>query len=552
MPAHRIESLLSCRLFQSPQRAGDRLYFLSNLSGHLSLYAMDLGGSVPEPLLPPDLALHNPHLIDGYPFWVFPSLGRILVMVDNNGDEKYRPYVIPLDGGYPEPVFADGLADQRVHLVHCSPETGTVYFNTEAQGEPLQRAFRANLSTRELRELGRSTWGTYVAGASEDNTQVALVDAYTVGDHVLYMWRESDPERRLLYGVPLEQRTPGQQVPLNSIHSCWFTQGGGLLLVTSLFSDAYGLGYVRLDDPASVQPVEVEGTSHEGAGELNGHRLDGTRSRLFYNIDGCSWAYEGEFDEDALRIRLNRVVCGRSPLANGVLDSFRFDRSSASFAVSYSTATSPTQLYTIDGSEVCQHTRERILGIPTEDLSPGEDASFISHDGLRISARLYFPSPALGYTGPRPLVYYIHGGPQSQERPDFAWFSMPLIQFLTLRGFAVFVPNVRGSTGYGLEYTKHVDRDWGGKDRLDHVHAMTEVLRRDPRIDVGRAGVIGRSYGGYMTLTLASRHPDLWRGAVDMFGVYNLFTFLERIPETWKPYFSLSLGDPERDRNLLI
>jgi hypothetical protein len=68
-----------------------------------------------------------------------------------------------------------------------------------------------------------------------------------------------------------------------------------------------------------------------------------------------------------------------------------------------------------------------------------------------------------------PVVYYIHGGPQGQERPDFAWFSMPLIQYLTLRGFAVFVPNVRGSTGYGLSYTKHVDRDWGGQDRLDHV-----------------------------------------------------------------------------------
>ena len=82
-------------------------------------------------------------------------------------------------------------------------------------------------------------------------------------------------------------------------------------------------------------------------------------------------------------------------------------------------------------------------------MSAGEDASFTSFDGTPVSARLYLPSQALGYTGPRPLVYYIHGGPQGQERPDFAWFSMPLIQFLPLQGFAVFVPNVRGSTGYG-------------------------------------------------------------------------------------------------------
>ncbi|MCJ7436039.1 MAG: prolyl oligopeptidase family serine peptidase [Anaerolineales bacterium] len=67
---------------------------------------------------------------------------------------------------------------------------------------------------------------------------------------------------------------------------------------------------------------------------------------------------------------------------------------------------------------------------------------------------------------------------------------MPLIQFLTLRGFAVFVPNVSGSTGYGLSYTKHVDRDWGGQDRLDHVHAMTKVLPKNKRLDVKRAAVV--------------------------------------------------------------
>jgi dipeptidyl aminopeptidase/acylaminoacyl peptidase len=149
-------------------------------------------------------------------------------------------------------------------------------------------------------------------------------------------------------------------------------------------------------------------------------------------------------------------------------------------------------------------------------------------------------------------VYYVHGGPQSQERPNFAWFSMPLIQILTLEGFAVFVPNARGSTGYGLDYAKRVDRDWGGQDMLDHVHAMTEILPKDGLVDTTRAGVVGRSYGGYMTLMLASRYPDLWRGAVDMFGPYDLLTFGERIPETWKPYFALALGDPEKDRDFIV
>jgi pimeloyl-ACP methyl ester carboxylesterase len=81
---------------------------------------------------------------------------------------------------------------------------------------------------------------------------------------------------------------------------------------------------------------------------------------------------------------------------------------------------------------------------------------------------------------------------------------------------------------------------------------MREVLPKDNRIDSSRAGVVGRSYGGYMTLTLASRYPELWSAAVDMFGPYDLLTFMERIPETWKPYFSIAVGDPLKDREFLI
>ena len=62
---------------------------------------------------------------------------------------------------------------------------------------------------------------------------------------------------------------------------------------------------------------------------------------------------------------------------------------------------------------------------------------------------------------------------------------------------------------------------------------------------------MGRSYGGYMTLTLAGRHPELWSAAVDMFGPYNLLTFMDRMPETWKTYFHMAVGDPEKDQEFL-
>jgi dipeptidyl aminopeptidase/acylaminoacyl peptidase len=299
-----------------------------------------------------------------------------------------------------------------------------------------------------------------------------------------------------------------------------------------------------------MEPVKIKGEIHIGSGEMEGlSHLRDDRYLVQYNIDGCTWVYEGLFNEEKRVMNLRYPLVGPEPLDNGMLERIHYDEMEDVFTVAFSTATSPTQIYTIEGSkrnDLSLHTNERILGIPDEHLSKGEDASFVSHDGLRVSARLYMPAKSLGFKGARPVVYYIHGGPQGQERPDFAWFSMPLIQFLTLRGFAVFVPNVRGSTGYGLSYMKRVDRDWGGQDRLDHVHAMTKVLPKDKRLDVHRAAVVGRSYGGYMTLMQAGMHPNLWKASCDMFGPYDLLTFSDRIPETWKPYFKMSIGDPSK------
>lgn len=545
--SHRIESLLSARLFVFPQLVEDRVYFISNLSGHLSLYAMNYGGSVPEPLLPPNIALQNPHLIGGYSFYVFPKLGKILVMTDRDGDENYQPMFIPLEGGFPEPAFGNQLDGYRAFLTDVDADRNIVYLSASSHSEPVNVAFRGDLEKGKLAKLDESMYGSFPSGVNEDHSKLLIGEGYTVGDNVLFLLEGK--KKKVIYGTPLDQRKEGQQVKLNGLGSSAFTSSGkGVVVTSAVVEDTYSVGYISLAEPGVIHPVKLKGVVHTGLGELEGvAKLKDDRYSVQFNIDGCTWLYEGKFDEDKRVMTLKNVIVGQAPLENGVLEHAHYDKEQDVFTVSFSTATSPTQIYSIEGKKrdfIVLHTNEKVLGIPDELLSAGEDASFISHDGMRISARLYLPAKSLGYKGPRPVAYYIHGGPQGQERPDFAWFSMPIIQFLTLRGFAVFVPNVRGSTGYGLSYTKHVDRDWGGQDRLDHVHAMTKVLPKDKRLDVSRAGVVGRSYGGYMTLMLAGRHPELWKAAVDMFGPYDLLTFSDRIPETWKPYFKIALGDP--------
>src|SRR5205823_4602829 len=204
--------------------------------------------------------------------------------------------------------------------------------------------------------------------------------------------------------------------------------GRGLLIGATVDDDAGAPAFLSFDRPDELEPVSVDGILHEGVGELEQlQHLDGDRYALHYNIDGVSWSYDARFDEAARKLTIDRVLVGEGDLAGGVLHGLSFDRESGRFAASFCTATMPTQLYVLE-DEPEQKTNERALGLPPRLLAPGEDASFESHDGLRISARLYLPSPELGYEGPRPLVYYVHGGPQGQERPNFAWFSMPLIQ----------------------------------------------------------------------------------------------------------------------------
>ncbi|MCB0124034.1 MAG: S9 family peptidase, partial [Caldilineaceae bacterium] len=455
-------------------------------------------------------------------------------------------------------IFGDRFGGQQVICVKCDPTRNLALFSIDPRTVAQNDTYLVDLVDRTLTPLGSSPYGNVPLAVDAGWSQVLLADQYTFGDTVLYRCKTDGQdgekaERSLCYGIPLAERTAGEHYPLTGFGAAEWGDAG-ILLITALFDDHYGLGYLPLATAAAtIEPVTISGLVHTGEGELvDLQHCAGERYFLTYNIDGVSWVYEGTWQEHARQFGVVRVICGQGLLADGVLEAVHYEPTTGRYSLAFSTATTPAQLYLVEptGTVVAQ-TAERLLGLAADQLATGEDASYSSHDGSRISARLYLPAESLGYHGKRPVVFYIHGGPQSQERPDFTWFSMPLIQFLTLSGFAVWVPNVRGSTGYGLAYMKQVDHDWGGQDRLDHVAAFAH-LRNDERLDMDRVGVMGRSYGGYMTLTLAGRHPELWKAAVDMFGPYDLFSFLDRLPETWKTYFYQALGHPAQDREFLI
>lgn len=563
MVEYPVESILSARQTVSPQIAGDYVYFISDMSGMMSLYRMRKTGSFPERLIPAGLALQNPHLMAGSLYVVFPNIEKILVMVDENGNELYQPSFVSLDGGVPERIFGDRFLGQQITCIEVDVKNNIAYFKRDdrtIKDKSLQYTMKVNLETMDETTLGVSEHGLFVE-PNADHSRVLLSEGYISGDIVIFLWEESKDGLKTILGTPLRERKDDSKTRVYDVNPVHWVNNV-VLVHTTEFDDLGGLAFMDLEAPKELTLIDVQGLSHKGIGELQ-HitHIDGNRFVLGYNIDGCSWKYEAEFNLANKRMDIKKVIVGESPFNDGVSLGVQWDKARTfksnelvEYVISFTSATQPSQLYLYTPGAgrkgPLQLTNERVIGIPGHLLSSGEDASYKSFDGLRISARLYMPSKKLGFKGARPLALYVHGGPKSQERPDFTWFSMPLIQLLTLNGFAVFVPNVRGSSGYGLKYRKHVDLDWGGNDRLDHIEGL-KFLEEDSRIDSSRRAVVGRSYGGFMTLMLITRHFDLWQAACDMFGPYDLTTFLERLPESWASYFYLSIGHPEKDAELL-
>jgi dipeptidyl aminopeptidase/acylaminoacyl peptidase len=159
-------------------------------------------------------------------------------------------------------------------------------------------------------------------------------------------------------------------------------------------------------------------------------------------------------------------------------------------------------------------------GIPPGDLVTPALVGWESFDGTRIAGWMALPNaarPASGF----PAVIWVHGGPAGQTRPNWR----PDIQMLLDHGYAVLLPNVRGSTGYGRAFMESDDFDKRPAALADLV-AGREWLAAQPGIDAARIGIMGQSYGGWMVLAAITQHPALWRAAVNYYGIADFATLL--------------------------
>jgi dipeptidyl aminopeptidase/acylaminoacyl peptidase len=211
--------------------------------------------------------------------------------------------------------------------------------------------------------------------------------------------------------------------------------------------------------------------------------------------------------------------------------------------LSVGTSKSPANLYVYDfeSKELRKLTETLNPEINEDDLVSAEVVRFKSFDGLEIPAIYYKPHQA-SIKNKVPAMVWVHGGPGGQSRVGY--FS--LIQYMVNHGYAVLAVNNRGSSGYGKTYYKMDDLNHGDKDLKDCVWGK-KWLQEQPYVDGEKVGIIGGSYGGYMTMAAMTFEPDVFDVGINIFGVTNWLRTLKSIPPYWESFRQAlykELGDP--------
>ncbi len=181
-------------------------------------------------------------------------------------------------------------------------------------------------------------------------------------------------------------------------------------------------------------------------------------------------------------------------------------------------------------------------GIDNKFFSEARSLRIPSFDGLPIPTHLFIPN-GTSADSPRPVIVWIHGGPDDHVDPLF----MNRVQFLANRGFIVAAPNVRGSTGFGKAYSFLDNGDWGGGHIRDIVE-VTESIRRLEFVDGNNIFIVGASFGGFSVMSVITQYPSVFKAAINVFGITELSTFVD----SWPPYIQkllfAELGfDPRRN-----
>jgi dipeptidyl aminopeptidase/acylaminoacyl peptidase len=226
----------------------------------------------------------------------------------------------------------------------------------------------------------------------------------------------------------------------------------------------------------------------------------------------------------------------------GVLGGLSWRRNAREVGFSISSARSPSDVYSVDADtrKLTRWTASELGGLVADQLPEPALISWKSFDARTITG--YYYRPPARFTGKRPVIINIHGGPEGQTRPGFLGRNNYYINEL---GVAIIYPNVRGSTGYGKSFVK-LDNGMKREDSVKDIASLLDWIAQQPDLDAQRVMITGGSYGGYMTLAVATNYNDRICCSLDVVGISNFNTFLKNTESYRRDLRRVEYGD-ERD-----
>lgn len=310
---------------------------------------------------------------------------------------------------------------------------------------------------------------------------------------------------------------------------------GSTLLITS--NEKGGYDNVALLDVASKKRTWVTDLKWEA--RADDFAPDGKSFTYTVNADGRTDIYV--VDRQSLKATKLPFPEGITfPSGNPTAYSPAGDR----MLISHQSSTEPADLWVYDvrTQKSGQLTFSAVASLNPSRLPSSQLVHYKTFDGKTISAFLWVPFN-LKRDGSNPGIVLPHGGPTGQTVDSFNKTAAALAS----RGYVCIAPNVRGSTGYGMEFQKANYQDLGGGDLQDEVYAA-RFLAATGYVDPRKVGITGGSYGGYMAMIAIGRTPDDWAAAVELFGITDWLTEQEHEEPALQQYDQSILGDPVKDR----
>jgi dipeptidyl aminopeptidase/acylaminoacyl peptidase len=508
-----LRSYLSVRLALNPHLTpgGEEVAFQTDITGTLQVWKVSSAGGWPDQLTFFSSSIAEMH-------WS-PAGTSLLVAADADGDQQYQLYLLRPDGtgltrltDYPKASH---------NLGGWSADGRQVFYAANGRDERFFDCYLLDVRTKRARRVFQKDAVLRARALSRDGRRLVVEEVHTPANQDLNVVDTETGEARRL--TPHQGDARYQVVDLSP-------DGATLYLVTDQGRDFLNLAAL---DVASGRLRFLHDEAHDVETPLLAP--SGRRLAFAINRDGYQelvvWDLPGQ-----TAVRLPR-------LPGGMVFPGSFSRDGGRLAISLSSPTRTDDVWVLDlpAGRLTQVTRSSYAGLDSATFVEPSLVHYPSFDGREIPALLYLPRHAPPDHS-LPVILAVHGGPEEQERPFFTNYY----QYFVRRGYAVLLPNIRGSSGYGKKYMAldNGPRRW---DALKDLNAAVDWVAKHPALDARRVAIFGASYGGFATLAMLAHYPDRFAAGVDLYGVADLKTFLAGTAPYRRPLRIAEYGDPERD-----